>query len=159
MYDATSFSIYAIEKTRENFLAVLDSMTLEKLNKVYPGFNNTGAWNFCHAITTSLLLTSGIAGIDTGLTPREMAKFRKGSGGSAEVTPEEMERFRDLAKSSLEAIRNNYTTGVYSDYQPYETSYGVKLHSIEEALHFIGVHEALHLGYLMAIRRCSEGQE
>lgn len=159
MYEATSFSLYAMEKTRENLIKTLDSMSLENLNTVFPGFNNNGAWNFCHAIVTSLLLTNGIAGLDTGLTARELAKFRKGSSGNAEVTQEELDRFRELATSSIESIRSNYQSGAYADFQPYETSYGVKLHSIEEALHFTTIHEALHLGYLMAIRRCSEGQK
>ncbi|MBI1223015.1 MAG: DinB family protein [Bacteroidetes bacterium] len=157
MYNAATYSLYVLEKTRENFLHVIDSMTLDSLNTVYPGFNNTGAWNFCHAIVTSLLVTSGISGLDTGLSPRELVKFRKGSSGNVEVSLEELDGFLNLAKSSLEEMKEKYNAGSYSAFQPYETSFGAKLGTIEEALHFAGIHESLHLGYLMAIRRASAG--
>lgn len=153
-----SFSFYALEKTRENLVKAISSLSLEQANQQPVGFNNTAAWNFCHPIVTTHLLTLGLAGLDTGLSARELAKFRKGSSGNLPCTQEEIDRFISLAKDSILTLKEAYTNGDLKNFQEYETSYGVKLTSIEEALHFVGVHEALHLGYMMAQKRALDLQ-
>lgn len=150
---SVEFSFYALEKTRENAIKLIESLDAEAINSQLPGFNNTAAWNFCHGVVTTLLLTCGISGLDTGLNACELAKFRKGSLGNLPVTEEEIQRFIALAKSSQDELKRMYQENTLSNFQAYETSYGVTLNSIEEALHFVGMHEALHLGYMMAIRR------
>ncbi|MDX5321920.1 MAG: DinB family protein [Bacteroidota bacterium] len=155
MYDPIAYSFSALEKTRENSITVLDSMSIEAVNALIPGFNNTAAWNFCHPILTTSLLTYGICGLETGFNPRQMVRFRKGSAGANAVSVEELAEFKAMSSSFLTKLKNDYTSGLFQDYKPYETSYGIKLNSIEEALHFVGVHEALHLGYMMAIRRAA----
>lgn len=158
MQHDVAFSFYALEKTRENLVKAISSLGLEQANKQPLGFNNTAAWNFCHPIVTTHLLTLGLAGLDTGLSARELAKFRKGSSGNLPCTQEEIDRFIALASDSLETLKTTYLNGDLKNFQAYETSYGVKLSTIEEALHFVGVHEALHLGYLMAQKRALDLQ-
>lgn len=152
MQDKVAFSFYALEKTRENLVNAISTLSLEQANTQSAGFNNTAAWNFCHPIVTTHLLTLGLAGLDTGLSARELAKFRKGSSGNLPCTQEEIDRFIALATTSLETLKIAYEQGDLSNFQAYETSFGVKLNTIEEVLHFVGVHEALHLGYLMAMK-------
>lgn len=148
-----AFSFYALEKTRENLVKAIRALSLEQANQQPEGFNNTAAWNFCHPIVTSHLLTLGLSGLDTGLSARELAKFRKGSSGNLPCTQEELDRFVALASDSIATLKQAYISGDLKNFQAYETSYGVTLNNIEEALHFIGVHEGLHLGYLMAQKR------
>ncbi len=157
MNASVEFSFYALEKTRENAVKVIESLSLETINTQFPGFNNTAGWNFCHALVTTKLLTSGISGLDTGLSVQELAKFRKGSAGTLPLTQEELTHFIQMANYSLADLRKLYESNSFGNFQAYETSFGVTLNSIEEALHFVGIHEALHLGYMMAIRRASEG--
>ncbi|MHB1277435.1 MAG: DinB family protein [Bacteroidia bacterium] len=158
MQEHVAFSFYALEKTRENLIKAISQLSLDQANLQPAGFNNTPAWNFCHPIVTTHLLTLGLAGLDTGLSTRELAKFRKGSSGNMPCTQEEIDRFTILASSSLDTLKTAYLNGDLKEFQAYETSYGVKLNSIEEALHFVGVHEALHLGYLMAQKRALDLQ-
>lgn len=153
MDSSVAFSLYALKKTRENAILTLSSFDENSWNTLAPGFNNTPAWNFCHGIVTTYLLTLGLADIETGLSIRELAKFRKGSNGNLPVSDDEMKRFIALADSSQEQIKTAYDSGELKKFQAYETSYGITLSNIEEAIHFVAVHEALHLGYLMAQRK------
>ncbi|RMG65283.1 MAG: hypothetical protein D6722_16080 [Bacteroidetes bacterium] len=50
-------------------------------------------------------------------------------------------------------MRADYEAGRFTAYRRYETSYGVVLASIEDAIRFGNVHEGLHLGYMMVQRR------
>jgi predicted ribosome quality control (RQC) complex YloA/Tae2 family protein len=52
-----------------------------------------------------------------------------------------------------ELIEDYYGKRFGKAFQPYETSYGLKLNTIEEAIRFNNVHEAMHLGYMMSQRR------
>lgn len=157
MNASVEFSFYALEKTRENAVKLIESLSLETINAQLPGFNNTAGWNFCHGLVTTKLLTCGLSGLDTGLSTRELAKFRKGSTGSLPVTQEELTHFTKMAKYSIAELKKLYEAKAFVNFQAYETSFGISMNSVEEALHFVGVHEALHLGYMMAIRRASEG--
>jgi len=157
MKKQVEFSFHVLEKTRNNAIKLIESLSLEAANAQFPGLNNTAAWNFCHALVSTQLLTRGVAGLDTGLTPDELSKFRKGSDGKVRVSQDELNQFIAFASTSLEELKAMQEKNAFDDYLPYETSYGAELRNIEEALHFVGVHEALHLGYMMAIRRASEG--
>ncbi|MCO6491351.1 MAG: hypothetical protein J5I98_23235 [Phaeodactylibacter sp.] len=43
--------------------------------------------------------------------------------------------------------------GLFQEFKACETSYGIKPNTIEEAIQFNNVHEGLHLGYMMALRK------
>lgn len=47
----------------------------------------------------------------------------------------------------------DYERGLFREFKAYQTSYGAKLKDIEQALQFNNVHEGLHLGYMMALRK------
>jgi len=40
---------------------------------------------------------------------------------------------------------------LFTNYSDYETSFGLNLTSIEEAISFNNIHEGIHFGYLLAM--------
>ena len=48
-----------------------------------------------------------------------------------------------------EDYKNNY----FGNYDRYETSYGVVLGNVEQAMEFNNVHEGMHLGYMIALNK------
>jgi hypothetical protein len=50
-------------------------------------------------------------------------------------------------------LREDYQHGVFKSYKEYPTSYGFELKSIDDAIIFNNVHESLHLGTIMALKK------
>jgi len=64
----------------------------------------------------------------------------------------------DLIKKGIpmmvdELIEDYYGKRFGKAFQPYATSYGIQLNTIEEAIRFNNIHEGMHLGYILAQRR------
>ncbi len=53
----------------------------------------------------------------------------------------------------LRASRADIKKGVSKEFKPYETSFGIKLSNLEEALEFAALHEGLHSGYALAMKK------
>jgi hypothetical protein len=53
----------------------------------------------------------------------------------------------------IDELERGLAENVFVQYKPYTTSYGYTLNNIEDAVRFVMVHDALHFGYAMAIRK------
>ena len=42
---------------------------------------------------------------------------------------------------------------IFNNFNSYTTSFGVELTSIDDVVKFIGMHEGMHIGYTMALKR------
>ena len=50
-------------------------------------------------------------------------------------------------------LKADYEKGLFKDFKPYATSFGMELAAIEDAILFNNAHEAMHLGTMLAIRK------
>jgi len=64
----------------------------------------------------------------------------------------------DLLATLAKKLENDYFSGKFVEFQRYPTSYGYELQNIEEAILFNNIHEALHLGYMMSMRKTLNSQ-
>lgn len=139
--------------TRHNIEQILNNHTEEQINKVVAPFNNNLIWNYCHLIATQQLLTYGLAGLPTLIPMEEINKFRKGTKPEEHVSWDEYKKWCTLSQSTNEQLEKDIDAGLFKDYSPYKTSYGVELKNIEEAIQFNTIHDGLHLGSCLAIRK------
>lgn len=146
-------NIRHILKTRENFINLLNSLSLKQINTIPEGFNNNIAWNFGHSLVTQQLLCYKLSGLPLLIDEELVEKFRKGTKPEAPLTEKELEHLKIIALSSLESLKNDLVIGSFKTYQEYTTSFGVTLKNITEAINFDGIHEGMHLGVAMAMRR------
>lgn len=147
------FSLETLLTTRENLFKATQDLTLEQINTVKKGFNNTIGWNFIHAIVTQQILCYQLTN-NTPVIPQEFIEnFKKGSGGTHTITQQQWQQIRAQSITSIRQLDNDYNSGKLTGFTKYKTSYGVDLHSIEEAITFNCMHEALHLGYIMAMKK------
>ena len=150
---AIRYSLYTLGKTRANIAEVVRSVDLNTLNSKAPGFNNTIGWNLGHVVVTTQLLIYKLSGLNLSVTEEQLAKFRKGTDGEVHLDSEERDELLRLLENGPSRIEADYLSGKFKQYEQYETSYGVSLSNAKEALLFVGLHEALHLGYMMAQRK------
>jgi hypothetical protein len=138
-----------LRNTRKNFLKLYTGLSEEQMFKKVPNFNNTTYWNFSHILITQQILCLKLAGKTPSIKEKTIEMFKKGSSGGEVFgfNPEE------VALTSVDELQEAYINGELSSYQDYETSYGVTLKSIEDAICFNNTHEALHLGYAMSMKK------
>lgn len=142
-----------LKQTRANTLNAIENLSIEELNKTPAGFNNNIAWNFNHNIVVMQLLCYKISDLPMSVSTEMVAKYSKGSKPESFISEEEMNFFKELAISSIAKLENDLAKGIFKEYTPYSTSYNVKLNSINEAITFNNVHEGLHYGYILALKR------
>ncbi len=142
-----------LRATRKNVSIVVEGLTLEQLNTIPDGFNNNIAWNIGHIVVTQQLLVYALSGAKTIIPSETIDLFRKGTSPEGKVTQEQMDEILSYMESTIDQTEKNLAAGVFGDYKEYPTSYGITLHNLEEAIIFNNMHEAMHLGYIMAMRR------
>lgn len=147
-----STAIQNIIQTRKNFQALIAGLDGDQLNQVPDGFSNNIIWNYGHAICTMLLLTYGRIGQQIPVSTVWLDEFRKGSKPQKEWDDFEIQDLIEFDAKSLEQFQEDLELGRFENFELYETSYGIQLKNIQEALAFDNIHEGLHLGVAMSLR-------
>jgi hypothetical protein len=149
-----NFLFDTMRQTRKNILGLVEGMSPEDLNKIPSGFNNNLIWHLGHVLVTQQLLTYGRCNLPFLIRDHWVPLYRKGTKPGEFVPLEEIELIqKGIPLMVDELIEDYYGKRFGKAFQPYETSYGLKLNTIEEAIRFNNVHEAMHLGYMMSQRR------
>ncbi|WPP49243.1 DinB family protein [Catalinimonas niigatensis] len=142
-----------IRKARENFVDLLDGMDETALNHIPQGFNNNIIWNFGHIISSQQILCYKLSGLPMHVSEEVVESFKKGTKPNGTVSSTEIAKLREQAMSTLNKLQEDVDKQRFQDYHAYTTSFGITLTNIEEAIRFDAMHESLHLGYAMALRR------
>jgi len=80
-------------------------------------------------------------------------KYRRGTKPDTKATNAEIELLRQLAWKTIDMMEADYADGLFTEFEPYQTGIGAKLATVEDAIRFLPIHEAMHLGYAMALKR------
>ncbi len=150
----TDFDILNI--TRNNIKNIVKSCSIEQLNTIPAGFNNNLIWNFGHVIITQQLLCYGLSGINMYASNEFITKYRKGTKPS-DTTPISMEEYnqlQELMEYTTLQIQEDYNAGKFTEpFKEYTTSYNMTLKSTEDAIRFNNVHESMHLGQCIFLKK------
>ncbi|GAB5555619.1 MAG: DinB family protein [Saprospiraceae bacterium] len=142
-----------LRQTRQNIFKIVESYGLEQLNVIPQGFNNNLIWNFGHVLVTQQLLCYRLAGLEAAFENKVIDAYRKGSSPKEPASETELQNFKNHCFSLLDQLEKDYAAGLFQNYKPYPTSFGVTLNNIEEAIQFNTIHEAMHLGTMIALRK------
>jgi len=142
-----------IKKTRENFLKLIEGLTIEELNSIPENFNNNIIWNLGHLIRSQQVLCY-ILGNETPKVDEDIVlKYGKGTKPEAFIDENELKFLKENLVSNIESLEQDYNNGLFKNFTSYTTSYGIELNTIEDAIKFIVCHEGLHFGYSMSLKR------
>ncbi|MEL6864179.1 MAG: DinB family protein [Bacteroidota bacterium] len=139
--------------TRRNLIGIAQSFSLDQLNEIPAPLRNNIVWNVAHVVVTQQLLCYGLAGLKLNVDIEMVEKYRKGSRPEASVGPEEWEHIQGLMVSLVDQTEQDLAEGRFQELRSYSTSYGVTLNTIEDAFAFNNLHESMHLGTVIAMRR------
>ena len=147
-------SLDLLIQTRVNFRKLIDSIPEEKLFMIPIGYKNNIIWNFAHNIVTQQALLYRLAGLPMSINVELLDKFKKGTEASSEFVPGLKDEVVLASYETLEQLQLDILTPEkFANYQVYPTSYGVELNNFNQALQFNNMHEALHFGYAMALKK------
>jgi len=139
--------------TRNHFISLIENLSTEELNKIPNGFSNNIIWNIAHCITTQQGLNYGLAGLEQ-LIPKELAlQYKNGTVPERDLSKDEIDNFKMLLLSTIEQTSADYEAGKFSNFKAYTTSTGYVLRNIDEAINLVNIHEGIHLGYALALRK------
>ncbi|RZA00307.1 MAG: DinB family protein [Sphingobacteriaceae bacterium] len=150
-------SIEIIQKPRLFLLNLLDTLTIEQLNKIPAGFNNNIIWNFAHMIAAQQGVCYLRAGLKTVIDAELYHAYKPETKPGKFVDADELEHFKKLSLSTLNQLEADYNDNLFANYVPWTTRYGVELANIDDAIKFLPFHDGLHTGYIMAQRRAVTG--
>ncbi len=139
--------------TRNNALKLVEGLSDEQLNLTPQRFNNNLIWNLGHMLVTQQLLCYRLSGNDTFLSNALIEKYRKGSKPEGPVPSEEIANIKSWLAESPQMMERDYNLGMFKSYKEYSTSYGVTLYSAEDAVIFNNMHESMHLGAMIALKK------
>lgn len=131
----------------------MEGLDIQTLNTIPPGYKNNLIWNFGHIVVTQQLLCYKLSGLEMAISDEMVDAYRKGSTPVADITEAEYITLKHLSMSLIDRMEQDFREGLFKSYSPYTTSYGVSLNNIEEAIEFNAMHESMHLGYTMALKR------
>ncbi len=147
----TQFDI--LRKVREIVAKVVSGLTIEQLHTIPEGFKNNIAWNVAHLVVTQQLLHYRLSGKDCLVSDEMINIYRKGTSPSTTMTLEEFNEVLKQLKELPDNLENDYNNGIFTEYTTYPTSTGFVLDSIDSAIAFNNMHESLHLGVIMSLRK------
>jgi len=147
----TQFDI--LRKVRELVEKVISGLTLEQLHTIPDGFKNNIAWNLAHIVVTQQLLHYRLTGKDCLVSDELIDLYRKGTVPTKVMTQEEFDEVLDLLNALPDTMEEDYNAGIFTEYKEYPTSTGFVLTSIDAAIAFNNMHESLHLGVIMSLKK------
>ena len=131
----------------------MDNYSLEHLNKIPRGFSNNLIWNYGHVIVTQQLLVYGLSEADTKVEDKFIEKYRKGTKPETNIDQEEYEYLKNKFIKLPNETEEDFKAGIFTNFKIYPTSYGFTLNKTKDAILFNNIHEAMHLGTMLGIRK------
>ncbi len=142
-----------LRATRRNYLKQLKGVSLKNLNFIPEGYNNNLIWNAAHAVVTQQLLCYALSGVEVKVPKDIIANYRKGTKPDKDLTQKEVHQVKEWLDTTADWMEADFKAGLFKNYSKYRTSYGTTLDSIETAIIFNNVHESMHLGYMIALKK------
>ncbi len=145
--------IALLKQTRQLTLKICSDLDTEAMIKIPDGFNNNLLWNLGHVVVTQQLLCYKLSGLDMLVDTALVDDLKKASSPNEWSAVPDLAQLKELAVSLPEQLEADYNAGKFTNFETYETSAGVTLGSIDDALAFNNFHEGIHVGSMLALKR------
>ncbi|MEZ4793613.1 MAG: DinB family protein [Gelidibacter sp.] len=140
-------------KNRAILKTIIETYSLEELNKIPDRFNNNIIWNIAHTVAVQQSLIYKLSGLQPIVSEDMIAMFKKGTKPERDLTQAEVDEIKGLLFSTIEKTKEDYENKVFQNYNEYTVTTKNTLTNVMEAIEFNNYHEGLHLGYILALKR------
>lgn len=143
----------AIRRTAEKFLQAIPR---EKADIIPPTWNNNARWHLGHLILVQQMLTYGLLREPLKVPAEYKTWFAKGTSPrewGSDPVPAYEDLLKDFLRASERLFADLHGRENEAFVESYTTTPGAVLKTVGEALNFSGMHDGIHLGMLLALRR------
>ena len=145
---------FSITKTSRKALShFLNTIPLDKLNKIPEGFNNNIIWNIAHIVVVQQMLAYKLSGLPMLISDEMVAKYMRGTKPVNDVTQSEKEEIQALLLETIDKTEIDFNHGIFKNFNEFTSLSGFTMRNIEDALAFNYYHEAVHTGMIMSIMK------
>lgn len=141
------------ETSRNLYLKLVETYSLEQLNKIPEGFSNNLIWNIAHIVVSQQKLVYALSGLPMHISQEMLEKYQNGSRPDGKVAREEVDEIKILLVSLVNQTNSDYGNGIFKEFNPYQTKTGFYLGTLHEAIEFNNYHEGIHYGIMMQIKK------
>ncbi|MFT4751547.1 MAG: hypothetical protein ACJATN_002744 [Neolewinella sp.] len=152
MSKQTKDTLALLLAARKNIRGIFTAHSLEQVNEIPSGFNNNLVWNAGHVVATMELLVYALAGQQTPSGREFTDRYRKGTRPEGAVSQEACDLIAAKLLEGVDLLAKDLEAKDFSNYKEYPTSFGVTIGGVDDALGFNNMHEAMHLGTMIALR-------
>ncbi|MHA3787437.1 DinB family protein [Flavobacterium hauense] len=139
--------------SREIYARLLDTYTLEQLNKIPNGWSNNLMWHIGHIMVSQQILVYKGSGLATSLSDELVAMYMRGTKPERDVTQAEVDEMKNLLFSTIQKTEEDYRNGIFTAYSPRKSELGFALDTTEDAIAFNNYHEGIHLGMVLRLKK------
>jgi len=108
-------------------------------------------WNLGHLVTTQQILMYKLSSVPLLIDRETLSYFRKGSDPVTwEKTPDHKQILNLLEELPVQ-FKKDYHNGVFTGFKEYETSSGLVLSNVNDAISYNNYHEGLHQGIISSL--------
>ncbi len=132
---------------------LIDELNYEQLIKIPKNFNNSIFWNIAHILVTQQLLVYEFSGLPKNIDDKLIAKFRKGTKATIDISKEEIEYVKNNLIPIIEKTQEDFNKGLFKNYTSYHTSVDISLNNIDDAIKFNAFHDGIHLGVILSLKK------
>ena len=148
-----NFTRSITQQNRTLYKKLLKEISLEDLNTIPEGFSNNIFWNVAHVVVTQQLLVYKLSGLPMYISDELVSKYRNKTKPEGDVTQAEVDEIDDLLDSLLVKTEADLAAGIFKNYNTYTVSLGATLSTVDEAIEFNNLHEGVHYGYILALKK------
>ncbi len=142
-----------MHSTRGFTLEAADGIVRDKLLKIPKGFNNNLLWHLGHIVVVQAALLYKRAHRQLPVPDSYFGEFYNGTSPADWGRPPDTDRlFADL-RAIGNTITEDFRAGVFRAYDPFVLGNGVAINDAEEALAFHIMHEGIHLGMILSLKK------
>ncbi|MEX1001930.1 MAG: DinB family protein [Crocinitomicaceae bacterium] len=141
------------KKTRENILRLVETLSLDQINKIPDGFTGNIAWHLGHMLVTHKGLVYQLNSVAGNLDQEFVQKYKKDSKPEQPINQGELDYIKKELKSQVKELEEDVNSGdVFGKNIPYKTAYNYEITNLEDAVKFNNIHQAMHVGYILALK-------
>lgn len=131
----------------------VDGLSHAQLLFIPDGFKNNILWNLGHVVVTQQRLCYKHCGLETYI-PEEVCEILKiGTSPADWIEPPDVGQIKTWMSGLPDRLEEDLRRDMFAGYPGYTTATGVTLGDIDDAIIFNNIHEGIHLGVILSLRK------
>lgn len=132
---------------------LLEGLTSEQLMVVPNGAANSILWNVGHVCTDQVNMLYAPAGLPSPLPDEFHEWFDPGTTPTEWGVEPPLQAVLTASRELNTTVVRDYEGRKFRDFTPYSLTEGYSVDSIEEAIAYHTIHEGMHIGVILTLRR------